>query len=183
MDPISISIAPFAVALYTAGLSLAIFLAIFAVIFGLSRFVGGEKKQGSLIGGVTLIVAVALGLTTTVSLNTARVEHREAQINRIENSLSKDLGIPVSIAGEDIWKIVDSPQSLGFSRALKLSYELDGETYWLALEARQREPKGGDYVFELYRAGEPLPILEYVESINYPALTPEGLSPETSEDR
>lgn len=183
MDPIAISISPFGIEIYTAIFTLAIVGAIFGLVFGIIRITGdAQDRRNSILGFLVLLISIGVAFGNSAAYTANQKAHRDSQINRIENSLSKDLGIPVSIAGEDIWKLVDNPQSLGFSRALKLSYELDGETYWLALEARQRDPKGGNYIFELYRAGEPLPIEDYVESIDYPPLTPEGLLPADPED-
>lgn len=178
MDPVTISVSEFSIYPYMAGFTFAIAAVIVSLIVGLDRLGKRRRLQAwlFLLGG--LIVAFAVGAVSFTTLISSTEAHERAQIDSIDNQLSQELGLPVHSFGEDIIGFVRTPSGFGetVGAQLRLTYKIDGETYWQAIDVKRVAPVGEKYGFEVYQVGEPKPIEDFIDDMAKP-LTPEGLIP------
>ena len=178
MDPITIFVSEFSIMPYMAGFTLAIAAVLVGIIVGVDRFSNRRRLEGSLFLVLGLIVAGAIGTISYTTLVEHTKAHEIAQIDSIDNQLSQELGLPIHIFGENIIGFVRTPSSFGEGPGaqLRISYKLDGETYWRAIDVRSTDAKDGRYGFEVLQIGEPMLIEDFIDQMEVP-LTPEGLIP------
>ena len=186
MDPVGTSVQELSPYGYVGALVVCVVLFIAGAILAFDMVLNRRRPlYAALIGVAAIAVPIGIGALVITTLNEERESHRNGQIDRMDNELSQQLGIPVEIFGEDILRLASTPSTFTHlaNSQLRISYRYEGEVYWLTVDVKQIEANGDDYRFEVYRNGEPKLVEDYVADMEIPLLDSEGLVPAKPTDR